>query len=131
MSTHNLHGDIGLHPLDADPKTFLTPSQRVKYVKGVKRFVIASSDMTGNSHVLISDKSNLFVWHTQDFSPLLDGSTWRKDTLQVVYCPTNYVIVHEGPNSEHGTQEVEAGLREIRREQEYEVLQEVLRNVID
>ena len=113
---HNLHGDIGLHPVDVK-----VPDLEKKKKSGVtkgNKCIVQESEVTGNSHVLKALTTPLFWWT-------------NKEGQQYVYCENDYEIIHEGPEQEHGTQRVQAGVREIRHEVEFDPWSRLLRQVRD
>lgn len=115
---HNLHGDIGLHPLPEGSMVIPKNSSKIKLVTISPKVVLQHSNVTGNSHVLRSTKANP-IHH------------WFVNGREYVYCNTEYKICHEGPESEHGVQKVQPGIREVRHEQEYDITKDVRRDVID
>ena len=109
---HNLHGDIGLHPA----KDYVTVPKDAKASRCV---VLQSSAVTGNRHVLRPFKGKASIFH------------WHADGLEFVSCEDNYQIIHEGGDSEHGKQKVQAGIREVRHEMEHDPFRIELRAVVD
>lgn len=109
-AVHNLHGDIGLHPCNED-----VPDD----AECARVHVLQSSNVTGNRHIVRSFKGKLAIYH------------WTRDGREFVACSENYQIVHEGPDAEHGTQKVQAGVREVRHEMEHDPWRNELRVVVD
>jgi len=109
MPTVNLHGDIGLHPVEG----IKTPKNATK----ARVHILQSSNVTGNRHEVYSKTHDILRWTA-------DGKEYLK-------CAANYHIRHIGGDAEHGIQEVEAGTREIRHEMEHDPWKNELREVID
>ena len=82
-----------------------------------KIHVLQKSDTTGNRHEIFSEKHLI--------------SRWTKDGKEYVGCIHPYHIRHIGGDAEHGIQEVEAGVREVRHELEHDPWKNELRRVID
>ena len=113
---HNLHGDIGLHPATKEQAKIWNENVE-KLSVSAHQHVLQSSDVTGNRHVIRSR-----------------GAPIRRmivDGVELVYCSDDYTITHEGGDAEHGTQIVQAGLREVRHEMEHDPWTNELRAVID
>lgn len=109
MSIVNFHGDLTLYPVKIKP-----PAKAEKS----KLHVLQASETTMNRHEVYSEKNLISRWKD-------------KDGKEYIHCPKPYHIRHIGGDAEHGIQEVEAGTREIRHEQEYDPFKHELRQVID
>lgn len=105
----NNHGDLILYPISKikPPKT----------AKKAKVHILQESNATGNRHEVSTKKG--FIYR------------WTKNGVEYIHCDNDYEIRHVGGDCEHGTQKVEAGTREVRRELEYNPWEKELKVVID
>lgn len=109
MPKINNHGDLILAPV--------TKIKPPKTAKSAKLHILQQSTATGNRHEVVSKKEPILFW--------------EKDGKQYISCKKDYIIQHVGGDCEHGEQIVEAGVREVKREVEYDPWKNELRIVVD
>jgi hypothetical protein len=111
----NLHGDIGLYPVNnVEP-----PKKMTKKIRKHLNLVIESSTVSGNSHI-VRAIGGVHFWHW-----------FTSEGDEMLYCPSEYTICHEGPDCEHGVQRIQPGVRQVKREQEHNPVMNELQRVID
>lgn len=107
MQNIHLHGDITLYPAKSKPKN----SDKKKI------HILQDSGVTGNRHEVVSKK-------------LIER--WKdKDGREFISCSKPFILQHVGGDAEHGVQNIEAGIYEVKRELEHDPWKNELRIVID
>lgn len=109
MQNIHLHGDITLYPVKLKP---------AKNSEKEKIHILQNSGVTGNRHEVVSKKNPISRWKD-------------KKEREFISCSKPFILQHVGGDAEHGVQNIEAGVYEVKRELEHDPWKDELRVVID